>query len=79
VTNVIDANRQQSLDILMDELLIDEELRASFFRSPAKTLRLAGDWGLPISDSEMQWLMSTDSSIWESVLEELDARLQEAA
>ncbi len=74
-----DSNRQQSLDILMDELVSDEELRESFFRSPAKTLRMAGDWGLPLSDNEMRWLMSTDSSIWESVLEELDERLQEAA
>ena len=74
-----DANTQQSLDIFIDELVSDEELRDSFLRSPRKTLTLAGNWGLPLCESEILSLMASGQSFWVKVVEELDARLQEAA
>lgn len=74
-----DGNRRQSLEIFIDELMADEELRDSFLRSPRKTLALAGEWGLPLSESEIHSLMATDPSVWNRVAEELGTRLQEAA
>jgi hypothetical protein len=71
--------RQQSLEILIDHLIDDEELRDSFLRTPRQTLRLAADWGLPISDSEMQALIAADPAVWDQIADELDSRLQLAA
>ena len=73
------ATIQQSLEIFIDELVMDEELRQSFFRNPRKTLRLAADWGLPLSDSEICALLATNRSFWDQVVEALDVRLQQAA
>jgi len=70
---------EQTIAIFIDELLSDEELRYSFLSSPRLTLRRAGEWVLPLCDSEIRSLMTTDSSMWERVVEELDSRLQEAA
>ena len=70
---------QQSIDIFIDELVADEEFREAFLRSPRKTLQFAGDWGLPLCESEIRSLMSIDPSVWDSVVEELDDRLGQAA
>jgi hypothetical protein len=70
---------QQSLEIFIGELAVDEELRASFFCNPRKTLRLAADWGLPLSDTEVGALLGANQSFWDQVLEGLDDRLQAAA
>lgn len=71
--------RQQSLEIFIDELIADEEFRDAFLRSPRQTLRLAADWGLPLSESELRSLLASDPSVWDRVADELDSRLQEAA
>ena len=74
-----DANLRQSVEIFIDELVTDEEFRDAFFRSPRKTLQLAGDWGLPLSESEIQRLRAAEHFLWERVVDQLDIRLQEAA
>ena len=43
-----DPNMEQTLDLFIHELEMDEELRQAFFRNPRETLRLAADWGLPL-------------------------------
>ena len=70
---------QRNLEIFIDELVTDEDLRESFLRSPFRTLRHAADWGLPISESEMTTLLAANPNVWERVAEELDERLQQAA
>jgi hypothetical protein len=70
---------EQTFEILIDELVSDEELRRSFFASPRRTLQLADEWGLPLCDSEIRSLITTDQSVWDRVAEELDSRLQRAA
>ena len=69
----------QTLEIFIEQLLSDEELRQSFFRNPRATLRLAGDWGMPLCDSEIQALLSTTPSLWDRIAEDLIDRLQRAA
>lgn len=70
---------QHDLEIFIDVLIADEELRDSFLRNPMQTLRRAGEWGLPLSDSEVNALRTTEPAVWERVAEELNERLQEAA
>jgi len=70
---------EQTIAIFIDHLVADEEFRHDFLRNPRRTLRLADEWGLPLSDSEISALIATDSAVWERVAEELDDRLQQAA
>jgi len=70
---------KQTFEIFINELVSDEELRTSFLSSPRRTLELAGDWGLPLCDSEIRSLIAAEPSIWDRVAEELDSRLQAAA
>jgi hypothetical protein len=71
--------RQQSLDIFIEELIADEEFRDAFFRNPRRTLRLAADWGLPLSETEIRSLIAAEPLVWDRVAEEIVSRLQEAA
>jgi hypothetical protein len=64
-----------SVEILIGELMTDEELREAFLRDPAKTLRRAGDWALPLCESELRFLRAPAYRRWEKVVEELEARL----
>jgi hypothetical protein len=68
-----------SLDILIDELMMDDELLRSFLRDPERTLRRASDWGLPLSDSELQALQAPAFRLWDRVTEELESRFAAAA
>jgi len=67
--------QHDSLAILIDELITDEELRDSFLRDPERTLRFASDWALPLSESELQSLRVPAYRILDRVTEQLAARL----
>ena len=69
----------QTLDIFIDELLADEELRFNFFRNPRRMRWLAEQWELPLTDSEIQALIAMDPSLWDRIAEQLCSRLQQAA
>lgn len=69
----------QAIDIFIEQLLNDEELRDSFFRHPRQTLRMAGDWGLPLSDSEVAALLAVEPSLWNRIAAQLIDQLQPAA
>ena len=69
----------ETFEILVGELMADDELRAAFLRDPDSTLRFADDWGLPLSDSELQALRTPAYPFWDRVAEELAARLTAAA
>lgn len=75
----IEQHLSNSVGILIDELVNDDELRGSFLRNPARTLRQASDWGLPLSDSELFALGHPSQRLWDHVLEELEERLSAAA
>jgi hypothetical protein len=70
---------EQTFEILINELVADEEFRDSFLRNPRRALHLAGDWGVPLCESEIHALMTIERSRWDEVAEEVDARLQMAA
>lgn len=70
------VNVQRSLEILIDELSADEEFRASFFRSPFKTLRAAGkEWGVPLSETEIHALIASGHHLWERVADAFSSGL----
>ncbi|MEZ5292922.1 MAG: hypothetical protein R2745_17710 [Vicinamibacterales bacterium] len=69
----------QTLDILIDELQADDELRAAFFRHPDRLLRQADEWGLPLTDTEVNALQTPRVPVWERVADALNARARQAA
>lgn len=73
------ANLEPSLDILIDELLNDDELRLSFMSNPYAMLETAGDWGIPLTDTELRALRANAPMIWERVADELSRSFGRAA
>jgi hypothetical protein len=73
------SNMEQTVEMFIEELAADEEFREAFFRNPRKALRMANEWGLPFTDTEVMLLIATNPSVWDRVAENLDARLQQAA
>jgi len=63
------------LEILIDELVEDDELRRSFLRDPEETLATASEWGLPLTESELAGLRGGSISLWERIADEIEVRL----
>jgi hypothetical protein len=63
-----------SLDILLTELMADEELLDAFLRDPARTLNLASDWALPLTESELQSIRTVADRLWERLAHQLEMR-----
>jgi hypothetical protein len=74
-----DRHPDDTLEILIGELMADEELRDAFLRDPDRTLQRASDWALPLSDSEVRALRRAAHRIWDTVAEALEARWPVAA
>jgi hypothetical protein len=74
-----DQDLNDSLEILIGELVTDDELRDAFLRDPERTLRHANDWALPLSESEVQLLRVPSFRLWDKVAEALEGRLSAAA
>jgi hypothetical protein len=74
-----DSSVDRSLEIFIDELVADEELRQCFFRSPLNALRHAREWGLPLSDSEIGSLIASGSYVWDRVADAMNSQLLDAA
>ena len=68
-----------AFEILIGELMADEELRGSFLRNPSAMLELSAEWGLPLSDTELQSLLKPSYRSWNRIVDELEARLGVAA
>jgi len=75
----IDRHPEDTLEILVSELMADEELRDAFFRNPDLTLQHASDWALLLSDSEVRTLRRSAHRICDEVAEALEARWPAAA
>ena len=69
-----DRHPEDTIEILIGELMADEELRDAFLRDPDRTLRGASDWALPLSDSEVRALRRSAHRIYDTVAEALEAR-----
>jgi len=74
-----DRHPDDTLEILIGELMADEELRDAFLRDPDRTLQRASDWALPLSDSEVRALRRAAHRICDTVAEALEARWPVAA
>ena len=70
---------QRSVEVLIGRLITDEEFRRAFQRDPRTTLRAAAEWGLELTEWELQALMAADHRMWDRFAEEIDARLQKAS
>lgn len=70
---------QQSLDILVDELVANDELRQQFFQHPYATMRDAAEWGIPLTDREVEGLCVGQAPIWILVMDALNKRFPLAA
>lgn len=70
---------EQSVSILVDELMGDDELRVAFLRNPYGTLKRGADWGMALTDSELEVLCQGRFPVWERVAEALGSRLAMAA
>jgi hypothetical protein len=79
MTNVMNDTVQHSVDILLAELMADDEFCRAFLRDPDRTLKMASEWGVPLSDSELQSLCGPAHRVWELVADEFETRLAMAA
>ena len=68
-----------TIEILIGELMADEELRDAFLRNPERTLRSASDWALPLSDSELRSLTASAHRLRDTVVDAIEARWPAAA
>jgi hypothetical protein len=75
----IDRHPDDTMEILIGELMADEELRDAFLRNPDRTLQHASDWALPLSESELRSLRLSAHRLWDTVAEALEARWPAAA
>lgn len=62
---------EQSLEILIDELMNDDELRLAFLRSPCRTLQAGSEWAMPLTDNERRALCTCRYPVWERVTDAL--------
>lgn len=70
---------EQSLEILIEELAANDDMRDAFYRNPDRTLRQASDWGMPLTESEVLALRTHRFPVWERVADALAERLALAA
>jgi hypothetical protein len=70
---------QRSIEILIGRLITDEDFRRSFMRDPHGTLEHFAGLGLDVTPGETLALLATDSTLWDRVANQVDARLQKAS
>jgi hypothetical protein len=67
---------QRSIEWLLGRLLTDEDLRTAFVRDPVETLALLQRQGWDLNASEVEALLSGDSTMWRDLAERIPARLR---
>jgi hypothetical protein len=67
---------QRSIEMVIGRLVTDEEFRETFLRDPHQALGDLLERGMHLTHAEIAALVATDSSLWESVAEQVDPRLQ---
>lgn len=74
-----DRRPDETMEILIGELMADEELRDAFLRNPDRTLRQASEWALPLSDSEVRELRRNPHRLYDIVADALQEAWPAAA
>jgi hypothetical protein len=67
------------VEIVIGRLITDEQFRATFLTDPVGTLTELTGRGMDLTPLEIAALVATDSALWESAAESVDARLQKAS
>ena len=67
---------QRSVEWLLGRLLTDEDLRTEFIRNPADTIATLQRQGWDLNASEVEALLSGNSSMWRDLAERIPARLK---
>lgn len=70
---------QRSIEMVIGRLVTDEEFRETFLDDPQQALADLLERGTHLSQAEIAALIATDSSLWTSVAEQIDQRLQKAS
>ena len=69
---------QRSIEILIGRLVTDGDFRRFYLNDPRTTLQLADEWGLHLSEREINALVATEHTVWERVASELETGLRKA-
>jgi len=67
---------QRTVQLLIGQLLTDEEARLRFLRQPLGTLATLRAQGVELTNSEIEALVETDRTLWDSAAARLHPRLQ---
>jgi hypothetical protein len=70
---------QRNIEIVIGRLSTDEDFRRGFAEDPEQVLRALLERGTHLSLVEMAALVATDPTLWESVADRIDPRLQKAS
>jgi hypothetical protein len=67
---------QKMVQLLIGQLLTDEDLRYRFESQPLETLTTLRDLGFELTQTEIEALVQTDRTVWESAADRIHPRLQ---
>jgi hypothetical protein len=67
---------QRTVQLLIGQIVTDEDLRRRFVAAPAETLAAFREQGFELTHLEIQALIDTEPSLWETAARTLHPRLQ---
>ena len=67
---------QRTVQLLIGQIVTDEDLRRRFIAAPAETLAAFQEQGFELTRLEIQALIDTEPSLWETAARTLHPRLQ---
>jgi hypothetical protein len=67
---------QRTVQQLIGQIVTDEDLRRRFIAAPAETLAAFQEQGFELTRLEIQALIDTEPSLWETAARTLHPRLQ---
>ena len=67
---------QRTVQLIIGQILTDEEFRSNFLERPIETLRSLREWGVELTNLEIDALLRTDRRLWSIGADWIDARLQ---
>jgi hypothetical protein len=70
------AMSQKTVQLLIGQLLTDEDLRLRFAKQPLETLTKLRDLGFELTQTEIEALVQTDQTLWQTTADRIHPRLQ---
>jgi hypothetical protein len=75
----VESVTQRSIEIVIGRLTTDEDFRREFLQNPERLLSALLERGADLTHVEMAALVATDSTLWDSVADRIDPRLQKVS